>query len=73
MSTIYRKSGREFYKVDQKTKVIIRVLNKEALSKIDISENGLLYEDACVSQLSTEEEFNTAYTEAMDRITSGIV
>lgn len=71
MSTVYRKSGREFYKIDTQTKIVIRALNREAHSKVDISENRLLYEDGCLSQISTEEEFNTAYKEAMERIQSG--
>lgn len=74
MSTIYRKSGsREFYKIDEETKIVTRVLNKQMFSRVDASVNRLIYEDAfddCTQQ-ATEEEFNTAYKEAMERIQSG--
>ena len=75
MSTIYRKSGiREFYKVDEVTGIVTRVLNRKFSSRVDISDNRLIFEDATHekdTQPSTEAEFNAALKEAQDRINSG--
>ncbi len=75
MSTVYRKSGsREFYKINEVDEVVTRVWNKQYFSRIDISVNRLIISDCRdeeSTQASTEEEFNTAYKEAMERISSG--
>jgi hypothetical protein len=74
MSTIYRKSGgREFYKVDESTGIVTRVWNKQSFSRIDISDNRLVLEDTMDEGTTeiTAEEFNTAYKEALERITTG--
>ena len=80
MSTVYRKSGgsgRMFYKVDDQKGLVTRVLNKQLHSSIEFSENMLLVcdvlEDNTTLKSSTEEEFNTAYKEAMERIQSGVI
>lgn len=76
MSTIYRKSGdRLFYKFVEGTGIVTRVCIKNSFSRIDISDNRLIIEDAndFGTQAITKDEFNAAYKEAMERITSGIV
>lgn len=80
MSTIYRKSGgigRMLYKVDDQKGLVIRVLNKQLHSSIEFSENMHLVhdilEDNTTLKTCTESEFNAAFKEAMERITSGIV
>lgn len=75
MSTVYRKSGsREFYKINEVDEVVTRVWNKQYFSRIDISVNRLIISDCRdeqSTQSSTESEFNAAYKEAMERITTG--
>lgn len=75
MSTVYRKSGsREFYKINEVDEVVTRVWNKQYFSRIDISVNRLIISDCRdeeSTQPSTEEEFNTAYKEALARIQLG--
>jgi hypothetical protein len=74
MSTIYRKSGRKFYRIVDDREVM-RVVLKFDLVGIDRSrENYLILgeaKDEYYSEVSAEEEFNTAYKEAMERIQSG--
>lgn len=71
MSTIYRKSGdRLFYNGN----IVTRVTKKAWFTGIDVSKNPLIVSEALDDcSEATESEFNTAYKEAMDRITSGIV
>lgn len=71
MSTVYRKSGREFYKIEQ-NRTVTTVVNKLKHSWISIIENKDVVEEVVIDRkVATEEEFNTAYKEAMDRIQSG--
>jgi Mg2+/Co2+ transporter CorB len=74
MSTIYRRTYREFFKVDKTTGITTRVLCKHLQWKIERDETKLtahavIEDDTFIP--STEEEFNSAYKEAMERIQSG--
>lgn len=78
MSTVYRyrKSGnRLFYKVTEEgyNQTVTRIRNKASFSQVDISKNSLITADAFEDGTTeiTESEFNTAYKEAMERISSG--
>lgn len=68
----YRKAGkspRDVYKVDGD--LVIRVLNKEKFSRIDVSDNRLIRSDALDEDSTkecTESEFNEQYQIALDRI-----
>jgi hypothetical protein len=71
MSTIYRKSRRAFFKIEQNGPVTT-VMNKFRHTVISITDDQVAWNDALQdNQTSTEEEFNTAYKEAMERIQSG--
>lgn len=69
----YRKSGsREFYRLDQENATTTRVIHKRLSSKIEVASIFLIgLDDIDHSQPSTEEEFTSAYKEALERITTG--
>jgi hypothetical protein len=70
--TEYRRNGlREFYKITGD--IVIRVTNKDKFSRIDVSDNGLIREDArdSLTKESTELEFNDQYNYALERIKTG--
>lgn len=71
MSTVYRKSGnRIFYKVEGG--FVTKVIDKYMDAGIMVTRNTLILSEALdEDQISTKEEFNTAYKEAMERISSG--
>ena len=71
MSTVYRKSGdRFFYKVEGGW--VTRVTDRYMEVGLVVTRNTIILSEAMDdSDPSTEEEFNTAYKEAMERITSG--
>jgi hypothetical protein len=67
----YRKNkhGREFFKIDGD--LIVKVLNKERFSGVEVVDNWLSKElatDPYYTVDCTEEEFTSAYKEAFDRI-----
>lgn len=70
--THYRHSGmRRYYKIDDK--IVIRVMNKEKFSQVDVSDNPLIREDALDDSETkpiTSEEFDRQLALAMDRITT---
>lgn len=74
MSTVYRKSGaRLFFKVEGS--IVTTVISKEKRAWIDKYDSAMNAADIIADngfyQSCTEEEFNTAYKEAMERISSG--
>ena len=71
MSTVYRKSRREFFKIEQ-NRTVTRVMNKLKRSLVDIIVDENVWNEVLIdNEPSTESEFNTAYKEAMERITTG--
>lgn len=64
-----------FYKVDDKTGMTIRVHSKQLVYGIQNTENNMMLvydviEDYLLKEC-TEEEFTSAYKEALERITTG--